>query len=166
MRQPTFEDTYPELWSVAYRVAYRITGSRESAEDIAQVTTERAFHRWRSVNRYANAWVARVATNQALDLVRRVRTADSVAADLEPRREHLDPLVEERLALTGALLTLPERQRSVVALRFLYGYSVTDTAAALGISDGSVKTHSHRGLAAMRIALGHLANSVLGEDTA
>jgi RNA polymerase sigma factor (sigma-70 family) len=55
---------------------------------------------------------------------------------------------ETRLVL-AALRTLPERQREVLALRYYLDLSEAEIAATLGISAGSVKTHAHRGLAAL-----------------
>jgi RNA polymerase sigma factor (sigma-70 family) len=52
---------------------------------------------------------------------------------------------------------LPARQRQVVALRHLVGFSEEETAAALAISAGSVKTHSSRGLSSIRNRIGHVA---------
>jgi RNA polymerase sigma factor (sigma-70 family) len=53
-----------------------------------------------------------------------------------------------------ALRSLPTRQREVLALRFYLDLSEAEIAAALGISPGSVKTHAHRGLAALAHRVG------------
>ena len=55
--------------------------------------------------------------------------------------------VEERSALFDALQSLPEKQRKVVVLRHWLGLSVRETATELGINEGTVKSHSSRGLA-------------------
>ena len=55
----------------------------------------------------------------------------------------------ETAAMLDALRALPERQREVLALRFYLDISEAEIAATLGISVGSVKTHAHRGLAAL-----------------
>jgi len=59
-----------------------------------------------------------------------------------------------RVALVAALGSLPRRQRQAVALRYLGDLSDGQVAVALGISVGSVKTHIHRGLGALRGRLG------------
>ncbi len=59
-----------------------------------------------------------------------------------------------RLVLSAGLLNLAPRQRQAVALRYLGGLSDREVAQALGISLGSVKTHIHRGLNALRARLG------------
>ena len=61
--------------------------------------------------------------------------------------------VEERSALFDALQALPEMQRKTVVLRFWLGLSVEETAGELGISSGTVKSHSSRGLASLQRVL-------------
>ena len=65
-----------------------------------------------------------------------------------------DDLVVLRVALVAALGSLPRRQRQAVALRYLGDLTDGQVAVALGISVGSVKTHIHRGLGALRLRLG------------
>ena len=75
-----FVDRFEELHRVAYRAAFAVLGRRADAEDCAQEALARALVRWRTVQGYAPAWVARVATNQAIDRARRLgRTSPSSA---------------------------------------------------------------------------------------
>lgn len=62
-------------------------------------------------------------------------------------------LSEEHVAVAAALSRLPDRQRACIALRFYGDLSEAEVAATLGISAGSVKTHVHRGMAALATAL-------------
>lgn len=59
-----------------------------------------------------------------------------------------------RTDLTEQLMRLPRRQREVIVLRHLYEFSEHETALAMGVSAGSVKTHSHRARATLRERLG------------
>ena len=80
----------------------------------------------------------------------------SRAADRHAARRRRPPSatpVEERSALFEALQALPEQQRKVVVLRHWLGLSVRETATELRISEGTVKSHSSRGLAALEVVL-------------
>ncbi|MCU1586756.1 MAG: putative polymerase subfamily sigma factor [Frankiales bacterium] len=143
-----FDEQFAELHRAAYRVAYKLLGDRAEAQDMAQEALVRALVRWRTVEPYAVAWVSRVATNLALDRLRRHRP---VLVDEVGR---LDPDVAQRIDLQRALLALSRRQREVVVLRYLVDLPEADVAAALTMSTGSVKTHASRGLAALRAQLG------------
>jgi RNA polymerase sigma factor (sigma-70 family) len=145
-----FDDRFEELAGLAYRIAYRLTGSRPDSEDIAQEALARASVRWRRIGPYAEAWVTRVATNLALGLLRKGSRRHTGVA--EEDRPH-DQTVTDRQVLVAALGSLPRRQRDTVALRYLGDLSEAQVAAALGCSVGSVKQHASRGLAALRKAL-------------
>src|SRR3954464_13617537 len=141
-----FDAAYPALYRRAYRAAYRLLGSRAEAEDVAQETLTRALVRWRRIEEYAEPWVVRTATNLSVNVVRRrlrqrQEVTESVATDTR---------LEERIDLMRALTALPRRQREVVALRFLGDFSEEALAATLGLSNGTVKSHCSRGLAALR----------------
>ena len=110
----------------------------------------RTFARWSKVRSlpYRQAWVARVAFHEALDVSRRERRR----LESLPVRSSRD-LAEDtatRLTLNDSLAALPKRQREVVGLRYLADLSEADTAKQLGISVGSVKQHGRRALQAMR----------------
>lgn len=149
----SFDARFDDLAAIAYRVAYRLLGSRADAEDIAQEALTRAHVRWRRVHRHAEPWVARVATNLAIDAVRRgsrrggrtLSPADAIAA-------RASPSATDRIELQRLVAGLPRRQREVVALRYLADMTEAATAAELGTSIGTVKQHAHRGLAALRLA--------------
>jgi len=145
-----FDDRLDELGRLAYRVGYRILGDRGEAEDVAQETLARAFARWSTVHRHAEPWVVRVATNQALGVWRKRRPA-GVVGDIAVG-SHAQTTAD-RVDLARVIAALPRRQREVVALRFLAVLPERETAAALGCSIGTVKQHTHRAMASVRLAL-------------
>lgn len=148
----SFEDEFGELLALAYRVAYRILGDRDEAHDIASEALARAYARWDKVADYPQAWVATVAGRAAIDVGRRRSTARRYLLRAVPDQAR-EEQPELRLDLQRALLALPTRQREVVVLRHLADRSEQETARALGLSAGTVKSHSSRGLAALRAAL-------------
>lgn len=143
-----FDEHFARLHREAYQAAYRILGERTAAEDIAQEALARAYARWRRVAAHAVPWVVRVASNLAIDVVRRRRRRESPFEEATP-----DPRTAERLDLQSALLRLPRRQREVVLLRYGADLSVADVAEVLHCSPGTVKAHAHRGLTALRSIL-------------
>jgi RNA polymerase sigma-70 factor (sigma-E family) len=146
-----FEDEFSPLFRAAYKVAYRLSGSREDAADCAQEACARAYTDWKRLIRRGDVtpWVIRVSSNLAIDRwrkvqrARRIPAADDVAAP--------DP---DRLDLARALDTLPRRQREVIVLRYIADLSEAAVANALGCSVGTVKTHASRALVTLRRALG------------
>lgn len=148
-----FEGAFDELFRRAFVVGRRILGDEASAEDVAAEAMARAFAHWRKIGDqpWREGWVVRVTTNLALDVARK-RSRMSDSAPLEQGADDDDVAV--RLALVEAMARLPKRQREVVALRHLGGLSEKECAEALRVSTGSVKTHLHRGVAALRSRLG------------
>jgi RNA polymerase sigma-70 factor (sigma-E family) len=149
----TFACEYPALYERAFRVAFRLLGDREEAEDVAQESCVRACVRWRRLTRRGpvEPWVVRVSPNLAIDRWRRRRVAKGTAERIG--RTESDPADSRRIDLHRALRTLSPRQRQVVVLRYVADVSEDDVAAELGCSVGSVKTHASRGLAALRAQL-------------
>lgn len=151
-----FDEAFDPLFGRAFRVARRILGDDAAAEDVAAEAMARAYAHWGKIalQPWREGWVVRVSSNLALDAVRkRSRLSSGV---VEAQVEDDDVVV--RMALAEALALLPRRQREVVVLRHLGGLSEAECAEALRVSTGAVKTHLHRGLAALRNRLGPVMN--------
>jgi RNA polymerase sigma factor (sigma-70 family) len=153
---PGFEAEYLELFVLAKRAAHRVVANAAGAEDIAAETLARTLVAWHKVERYAQPFVIRVATNLALDEVRR-------------RKPRLDPVpqagapqddVVHRLALVAALGRLSHRQRQVLVLRYVVGLDEREVAEVLRIDPGTVKVHVHRGLISLRRRFGVVPQEV------
>jgi RNA polymerase sigma-70 factor (ECF subfamily) len=142
-----FEEAFDGLYGVAYRVAYRLTGERAEAEDVAQEALARAYSRWRRVDDYAEAWVSKVSANLAVDMWRRTNRP---AVGTPPASRDIGHDAADRIDLHEALRTLPRRQQEVLVLRYLADLPEQDVARALGCSAGTVKQHASRGLHALR----------------
>jgi len=147
-RPDGFAEAFADLYARAYQQAYKLVGDRTEAEDLAQEACTRACLRWRRLDN-PQAWVLHVTTNLAFDRFRRLRTAAKFA-----RPPATAAVADDRhLDLHRALAKLPKRQREVIALRYLADLSEAQTAAELGCSPGTVKSHAARGLRALRSTL-------------
>jgi RNA polymerase sigma-70 factor (sigma-E family) len=161
---PDFEEFVAARSRSLFRTAYLLTGSRESAEDLLQSALERAYPRWRRIRRaeQPEAYVRRMIVNLANDGWRRRRGV----REQELTAEHLDlgdrrapaPDPADRLAsrdqLMRALRSLPFQMRAVLVLRYWEGLGEQESAEALGVSVGTVKSQASRGLGRLRAVLG------------
>lgn len=135
------------------RSAYLLCGDWHGAEDLVQTAFGQMYRSWRRVRRveHPDAYARQVLFRCYLSSKRKQRfhtvPIDSVAEPPAPVAETTD---ERAGALVTALAELPERARAVVVLRFWEDYSVAQTADALGISEGTVKSQSSRALAMLR----------------
>ena len=147
-----FDGFFMALLPAVLRLAQRMTGDRTAAEDVAAEAFARAFARWEKVGRldYREAWVLRVASNLAIDLARR-RHPELPARDAVP---DLADDVVLRLTLLEELRSMPRTQRQTLVLRYLAALPEAEVAAALGVKQGTVKSHLHRGREAIRSRLG------------
>lgn len=145
----SFEETYVELFVRAERVAARILRDRAEAEDVAAETMVKAMGAWSRVRTYSAPWVTRVATNLAIDIVRRRASAPTEGRDVGVADDSTD-----RLVLLAALGKLPSRQRQAVVLFYVVGLTGAEVGEVMGLSSGTVKAHVRRGLAALRSQFG------------
>jgi RNA polymerase sigma-70 factor, ECF subfamily len=158
-----FEDEALGFADQVYRVARRLVGSREEAEDLVQETYARAFRSWRSYTPGTNmrAWLLRILTNLNVDRGRRIQRtpqtqpleetdyylANKVAS--AAGEEALDQdVVVERLSqdsVVNALSDLPPQFRDVVVLVDIGDFTYADAAQILDIPMGTVMSRLHRG---------------------
>ncbi len=139
-------------------LAYLLTGEPEAAEDLVADALFAAWKQWPTVIAAANpkAYVRRIVTNMAASRVRklvrdraRLRLMGSTATEATR-----DADVSVGVDLRNALADLPRRQRECVVLRYGLDLSETDVADVLGISLGTVKSHTSKGAKRLRELLG------------
>jgi RNA polymerase sigma-70 factor (ECF subfamily) len=158
-----FEEEALELSDQVYRVARRLVGSREEAEDLMQDAYARAFRSWRQYQPGTNlrAWLLRILTNLNIDNGRRrQRTPETQPLEegdyflynkLEaavPEDNPAEERVIERLSQDGvvdALAEVPHNFRDVVVLVDIGDFSYADAAQILDIPVGTVMSRLHRG---------------------
>jgi RNA polymerase sigma-70 factor (sigma-E family) len=138
------------------RSAYVMCGDWHLAEDIVQTAYDkvfRAWHRVRVMDR-PDAYTRQVVYRCFLDSRKWQRELASPDVLLDRAVPDSADDSDIRQALLGVLAELAPRTRAVVALRYWEDLSVEQTAAMLGISTGTVKSMSSRGLALMRERMG------------
>lgn len=143
-----FVETYKGGFDRALRVAARIVDSRAMAEDIAAETMVRVFTNWRRLRNaeHRDAWIARVATNLALDVVKRHPAPVQATTSARGHEEQLT----SRLVVRQALARLSRRQRQAAALCWLADFSEADAALVMRCSAGTVKKALHRAMKALQ----------------
>lgn len=144
-------------WDVLVRTAVLLGVRTAEAEDVVQTALIRCYRHWERVGAADNldGYVHRVLVNTVIDAARRRswhETPVEVVADAD-RTAPDDP--ELRLDLARRLAALPEGQRAALVLRFYLDLSERETAEALGIAPGTVKSRVAR-------ALGTLADAPAG----
>lgn len=136
---------------VAFRAAYLITRSAEDAEEATQDGFVKA---WRAIDRFRlgapfRPWVVRIVTNAALNKVRSRsrRRARELAVPLEvasPSAEGVALAGVEAASLADAIDRLPDKYRLTISYLYLLGLTEAETAAALGVAQGTVKSRAAR----------------------
>jgi len=152
----TFEAVFELHRDRALRLAYVLCGDAGVAEDIVADAFAGMYPRWRRGGiDDAGAYLRRAVVNRVHGRFRRL--AHQRRHEATARREIGPPTIDARVAqredLRAALLQLPPRQRAAVVLRHLEDLSEAETAAALGISVGTVKSSVARGLERLRTVL-------------
>jgi RNA polymerase sigma-70 factor (sigma-E family) len=134
--------------------AYLLCGDWHLASDHVQEGLIRVYVAWPRLRRQGGelAYARRAVVSAFLD-ARRRRSSGEVPTEPDPTaasREDVAGSVTARTALVQALRGLPERQRACVVLRYFEELDVAETAAALGCSQGTVKSQTFKALASLR----------------
>lgn len=153
-----FEALYDGYHRLVYGVALRILGDVAGAEDVTQAVFLKL---WSSPNLFAtgnfSAWIARVARNRALDVVRsRAVRAESEMPQVMPVDDALEDVAFAHIdaeSVRTALAQLPEAQRKVIELGFFGGVTHEEIAAQTGTPLGTIKTRIRTGLRKLRMQL-------------
>lgn len=156
---PAWEDLVKQHADSVYRLAFRLSGNPQDAEDLTQETFMRVF---RSLKHYKagtfRGWLHRITTNLFLDMVRHRQTIRMEAlpedyervpgTDMTPEQAYtvnnLTPVLQE------ALDALSPDFRVAVVLCDVVGMSYEEIATTLGVKMGTVRSRIHRGRAQMR----------------
>ncbi|HXG77553.1 MAG TPA: sigma-70 family RNA polymerase sigma factor [Gaiellaceae bacterium] len=166
-----FEEEALALADQVYRVARRLVGTREEAEDLVQETYARAFRGWRTFTPGTNmrAWLFRILTNLNVDRGRRAQRSPATQpleesdyylanklADAAGEDVLEQDVVVERLSQDSVVKALSEiapQFREVVVLVDIGDFTYADAAQILDIPIGTVMSRLHRGRRALKAKL-------------
>ena len=158
-----YEALYRQHSARVVRLCSLWLDDRQEAQEVAQEVFLKLARRCQAQDRPTEwgAWLTRVTLNACRDRrrsgwwQRRSQVIEDVeVVDSEPTPEREAISREERERIWGAFRQLPRRQREVLVLRHLEGWSTEDVALALGVTAGSVKRHLFRAIQRLRKVLG------------
>ncbi len=156
-----YEEIVQRYQQVAFRTAYVIAGSAADAEDSAQegfVKAYRALDRFR-LDAAFRPWLLRIVANEARNRVRssgrrqqlELRLSEGFRpGDAAPSPEAVAIATDERRRLLAMVNALSDDDRLVITSRYFLDLNVEETAAALGIPEGTVKSRLSRALARLK----------------
>src|SRR5689334_520569 len=158
-----------------FRLAYRMTGNEQDAEDVVQESFLRAYRQLAKFDERASfgTWLYRIAVNYSLDLVRSRKRRSEQLAPVDPEMDDpvlalpsLDP-TPDRMAMSGqvrdrvteAMNELSPSERTAFVLRHFEGMCIEDVSRALGCQPGAAKHSVFRAVQKLRRALEPLAST-------
>jgi len=159
-----YEEIVQRYQQIAFRTAYLITRSAAEAEDAAQDGFMKAY---RALGRFRTGadprpWLLRIVANEARNRVRssgrrhglELRLADDFRpGDAAPSPEAAAVASEDRRHLLALVNGLNDEDRLVISSRYFLELTSEETASALGIPEGTVKSRLSRALARLRVRL-------------
>jgi len=150
----SFEEFVVARQSALLRTAYLLTGNHHDAEDLVQSTLIKVVPKWARIKDQPEGYVRTVLARESMKRWRTRRWRE-VTTDVVPETMHHDST--DRFDVLDEMRALSPQQRAVIVLRYFDDLTEVDTAATLGISVGTVKSHA-------RDALKRLRNQQPGED--
>ena len=159
MNLETFQNLVFPVKNKLYRFAYRLLGSAEDAQDVVQEVFIKVWNGREQLGEVQNmeAWCMRITKNLSLDRLRQTqrRPTDPIDKVLHIQNETLSPhenteLRESMKRINELMAGLPEKQRQVMHLRDIEGYSYQEICEILEIDMSQVKVNLFRARNAVR----------------
>ncbi len=149
-----FEELFSSNYTHIYNLCYRMMRSSEDAEDMLQESMLKAWRKLKSFNKSSSfsTWLHRIAVNTCLDAIRKRKDNKK---SLEQMNEYGKELVDssagdfderavQRQTIENALMLLKERDRVIIVLRDIQGYSYEEMAEILECPLGTVRSRLSR----------------------
>jgi len=152
-RSATFAAFYEREYRAAVTLATVLLGDAQRASDLAQEIFTTALRRWAKIATYdrPDLWVRRAIINRAISERRKRASESNVLARLAVDHAAVAPMTADASGVWRLVGTLPRRQAQALAPVYGDDMSIEDTARAMRCSAGAVKTHLHRGRAALAV---------------
>lgn len=152
----SFAALYRKEYHGLVAIAWGLTGSRETAEDIAQDSLLSIHRRWERGDQVDNprAYVRRTCANLAVSWIRRRMAETRALLRVGTSQGNVPPPDDGTEAFWSEVRRLPRRQAQVVALHYGYSMTVAEVAETLQMNVGTAKTHLHRGRGTLASRLG------------
>ncbi|KGA97649.1 RNA polymerase [Alkalihalobacillus alcalophilus ATCC 27647 = CGMCC 1.3604] len=153
--KPKFEELIKTEQERMYRVAYSFVKNEQDALDIVQDAVIKAYRSYDKLTeiQYFSTWMTRILINTAIDATRRRR--EVIYVDFErtvsEKNEQNDTL--NKMLVDEQFDRLKPEQKSLIILRFYYGYSIKEMSELLQKPEGTIKSKLHRTLTQMKINL-------------
>ncbi|MFP3915488.1 MAG: sigma factor-like helix-turn-helix DNA-binding protein [Actinomycetota bacterium] len=150
--RPGFAAFYDEAYRRVAAALSSTLADNDMGVEAADEAMARCYANWTTVSRYDNpaGWVYRVGLNWALSWRRKLARRHTL-----PPPQPVEPVLPADPQIAQALASLDMRLRTVVVCRILLDWSTEDTAEALQIRPGTVKSRLHRGLGRLAEMLPH-----------
>ena len=161
-----------------FRLAYRLTGNEQDAEDVVQESFLRAYKQLQNFESRASfgTWLYRIAANYSLDLIRSRKRHQEHRAPAHEGEGESDAMLAiptsdpgpDRMAYSGqfgerisvALAALTEQERTAFVMRHFEGFSIEEIGASLGLGVSAAKHSIFRAVQKLRKALEPAVSSI------
>ena len=144
------------------RLACLLHGDEHRADDLVQDAITKLYVHWAKARAatHLDGYVRMIVVRAFLDEKRLAWSRVRLFATPPDRPSPVDTGADDRAVVRGALSRLPPRQQAVLVLRFLCDLPIAEVSEILGCSEGTVKSQTHHGLAALRQVLGERPNAL------
>ncbi|GAF65431.1 putative RNA polymerase [Bacillus sp. TS-2] len=151
-QRPSFEELLKDEQEKLYRVAYSFVKNEQDALDIVQDAVIKGYRNFEKLDEihYFSTWLTRILINTAIDAVRKKREV----VFLDPERTESNRTDEShiinKLLIDKEFDRLKAEQKSLIILRFYYGYSIKEISEILNKPEGTIKSRLSRTLEQMK----------------
>ncbi|WP_342491907.1 RNA polymerase sigma factor SigX [Bacillus sp. FSL K6-8391] len=175
--EETFQKIYDQYHQDLFQFLFYMVKDKNQAEDLVQEVYIRVLHSYETFEGRSSekTWLLSIARHVAIDWFRKQQTIrqrilgtfDWEKQDVKDRKPLPEDIVMQNENLKEIFEALDKctlDQRSVIVLRFIQGYSISETAKALNFSESKVKTTQHRGLKVLRKQMEFLKEDPKNEE--